>query len=407
MGPTAAATTGKTDTGAALDFQFTEEQQQFRQEVRDFLDKELPADWVDYLPATTADHVSHAENGWEVFQDIAHKLGERGWLSLFWPKEYGGQARTFVDNFIFQEELARRGSPGYNAIAARMFAPTLMKYGTPEQKEQHLMPISRGECFWCEGFSEPEAGSDMANLKTRAVKNGDHFIINGQKTWSTLASHSDGCFLLARTDPESKRHRGLTFFLLDMQTPGVTVTPTLDMLGDPHFCEIFFDDVKVPQENVVGKENEGWQVVQTLLSFERGSIEYPARVQSLAERLQQYTGVIHDDHYRETVAKMVVEAEVGRLLNYRLAWMQDEGTATEWHAAIAKLFSTDLYKHAAFKAMELLGMYGQLDKDNALAPLKGWIEQYYMISYGATLAAGTSEIQRTIIAMRGLDMPRG
>jgi alkylation response protein AidB-like acyl-CoA dehydrogenase len=292
-------------------------------------------------------------------------------------------------------------------MAARMFAPTLIKYGTPEQKEQHLLPISRGERFWCEGFSEPEAGSDMANLKTRAVKDNDLYIINGQKTWSTFANHADWCFLLARTDPESKRHHGLTFFLLDLETPGITVSPILNMVGDPHFCEVFFDDVKIPEENVVGQENHGWEVVQTLLAFERGSIEYPARVQSLVERLQKYNGVIHDGHYRATVAEMATGAEVGRLLNYRLAWMQDEGTATEWHAASAKLFSTDLYKHAAFKAMDLLGMYSQLDKEDTLAPLRGWIEQYYMISYGATLAAGTSEIQRTIIAMRGLDMPRG
>ncbi len=389
-----------------MDFQFTKEQQRFRQEVRDFLDKELPAGWVDYLPATTADHVSHTENGWAVFQDISRKLGERGWLSLFWPKEYGGQARTFVDNTIFLEEMGRRGTPGYNAMAARMLAPTLIQYGTPAQKERHLPPIARGERFWCEGFSEPEAGSDMAAIKTRAVEDNSHFIINGQKTWSTLASHSDWCFLLARTDPESKRHRGITFFLVDMATPGITTRPIMDMANDPHFCEIFFDDVRVPPENVVGDINQGWEVVQTLLSFERGSIEYPARVWSLAKRLQQYTGVIHDDHYRHTVAKLAIEAEVGRLLNYRLAWMQDNGTATEWHAAIAKLFSTDLYKRSANTAMQLLGLYGQLDKDDPLAPMKGWIEQYYLISYGATLAAGTSEIQRTIIALRGLDMPR-
>jgi alkylation response protein AidB-like acyl-CoA dehydrogenase len=389
-----------------MDFKFTEEQEKFRQEVRTFLENELPAGWVDYLPVTTADHVNHSENGWDVFKDIARKLGERGWLSLFWPKEYGGQARPFVDNFIFREEMARRGSPGYNAMAARMFAPTLMKYGTKEQKETHLRPIAAGQTFWCEGFSEPEAGSDLASLKTRAIKEDNYFIINGQKTWCTFASHSDWCLLLARTDPELKRHRGITFFLVDLSTPGVTVRPTLNMIGEPHFSEIFFDDVRVPLENVVGNVNEGWQVAQTLLSFERGSIEYTARVENLIERLKTINVSTHNTQYRHALARMVVDAEIGRLLNYRVAWMHDQGIATEWHAAMAKLYSTELYKHAANTAIELLGMYGQLDREDVLAPLHGWFENYYLISFGATIAAGTSEIQRTIIALRGLKLPR-
>jgi len=389
-----------------MDFKFTEEQEEFRQEVRTFLEEELPAGWVDYLPVTTADHASHSENGWEVFKDVARKLGERGWLSLFWPKEYGGQARSFVDNFIFREEIARRGSPGYNAMATRMLAPTLMKYGTAEQKERHLRPIAAGQKFWCEGFTEPEAGSDLASLKTKATKDNNHFIINGQKTWCTFADHSDWCFLLARTDPESTRHRGLSFFLLDLSTAGITVRPIFNIAGEPHFSEIFFDDVRVPQENVVGNIGEGWQVTQTLLSFERGSIEYTARVENLIERLKRIEVAIHNIQYRQALAKMAIDAEVGRLLNYRIAWMHDQGIATEWHAAMAKLYSTELYRNAANTAIQLLGMYAQLDKQDALAPLHGWFENYYLISFGATIAAGTSEIQRTIIALRGLQLPR-
>jgi alkylation response protein AidB-like acyl-CoA dehydrogenase len=180
----------------------------------------------------------------------------------------------------------------------------------------------------------------------------------------------------------------------------------LNTAGEPHFSEIFFDDVKVPQENVLGNVNEGWQVVQTLLRYERGSIEYVARVQSLVERLKKVGEVIHDVHFKHTLAKMTIDAEIGRLLNYQVAWMLDKGTATEWHAAIAKLYSTELFKRSANTAVQLLGLYGQLDKQDALAPLHGWIEHFYLVSFGATIAAGTSEIQRTIIALRGLELPR-
>lgn len=165
-----------------MDFLFTEEQNRFREEVRSFLDKELPPGWVGYLGGTTGDHVVDSGDGWQVFKDIARKLGEKGWLSLFWPKEYGGQSRSYIDYLIFSEEVARRGSPGYNPISVKILAPTLIDYGTEEQKEQHLKPIARGEEFWCEGFSEPDAGSDMASLQTKAIKDGNHFIINGQKT---------------------------------------------------------------------------------------------------------------------------------------------------------------------------------------------------------------------------------
>jgi alkylation response protein AidB-like acyl-CoA dehydrogenase len=389
-----------------MDFRFTEEQDRFRQEIRTFLEKELPSDWVDYFPVTTADHANHSENGWQVFKDMARKLGKKGWLSLFWPKEYGGQERSYVDNFILREEMARRGSPGYNAVATRMLAPTFMKYGTEEQKKRHLVPISSGQKFWCESFSEPEAGSDLANLKTKATRDGDYFIINGQKTWCTFANYSDWCFIIARSDPESTRHRGLSIFLIDLSTPGITINPIENMAGEPHFCEIFFDDVRVPVENVLGNIGEGWQVAQTLLSFERGSIEYPARVESLIERLKHVEVVKNNINHRNTLAELAIEAEVGRLLNYRIAWMHDNGITTEWHAPMAKLYSTELYKHAADIALELLGLYGQLDSKEILAPLHGWFENYYLISFGATIAAGTSEIQRTIIALRGLGMPR-
>jgi len=393
-----------------LNFKFTAEQERFRQEVRSFLDTELPPGWVGYLGGTSGDHVVDSSDGWRVFKDIARKLGEKGWLSLFWPKEYGGQSWPLVDYLVLVEEIARRGSPGYNPIAVKMLAPTLIDYGTEEQKERHLKPIARGEEFWCEGFSEPGAGSDLASLQTKAIKDGNHFIINGQKTWSTFADYSDWCCLLARSDPHSKRSKGLSFLLVDLSTPGVTVRPIRNLAGEPSFCEIFFEDAKIPKENIVGKENEGWQVTQALLGYERTSIEFIAMVQSMIEGVVKYLKTapqMPSIPSRHLLAKLATDAEIGRLINYQVAWLHDKGMATDWYAAMAKLYSTELFKRAASAAMHLLGLYGQLDKRDDIAPLRGWIEHMYLVSFGATIAAGTSEIQKNIITLRHLRLPGG
>ena len=393
-----------------MNFEFTAEQERFRQEVRTFLDTELPPDWVGYLGGTTGDHVVDSSDGWQIFKDIARKLGNKGWLSLFWPKEYGGQSWPLVGYLVLVEEIARRGSPGYNPIAVKMLAPTLIDYGSEEQKERHLKPIARGEEFWCEGFSEPGAGSDLASLQTKAIKDGNHFIINGQKTWSTFANYSDWCCLLARTDPHSTRSRGLSFFLVDLTTPGVSVRPVRNLAGEPSFCEIFFEDAKIPKENIVGKENEGWPVAQALLGYERTSIEFVAMVQSMIEDVVKYlkaTSKTASIPSRHLLAKLAIDAEIGRLINYQVAWRHDKGMATDWYAAMAKLYSTELFKRAASAAMQLLGVYGQLDKRERIAPGQGWIEHMYLVSFGATIAAGTSEIQKNIIALRHLGLPRG
>lgn len=392
-----------------MDFAFTAEQERFRQEVSTFLDSELPPDWVGYLGGTTGDHVVDNSNGWQVFKDIAGKLGEKGWLSLAWPREYGGQARSYVDYLIFAEEIARRGSPGYNPIAAKMLAPTLIDYGTEEQKERYLKPIARGEEFWCEGLSEPGAGSDLGSLQTRAAKDGSHYIINGQKTWSTFANYSNWCFILVRSDPNTQGYKGLSFFLVDLSTPGITVSPVKNLAGEPSFCEIFFEDVRIPRENLVGKENQGWLVAQALLAHERTSIEFVAMVQGLTAEIIRYLKAnprLAPVSARESLARMTIEAEIGRLLNYRVAWRHDQGLASDWHASMTKLYCTELFKRAASAAMRLIGLYGQLDKVETIAPLSGWIEHMYLVSFGATIAAGTSEIQKNIIALRGLRLPR-
>lgn len=393
-----------------MDFAFTAEQEKLRQEVRAFLDKELPPDWVDYIGTAVDDVVVPREDGWQVFQDMARKLGEKGWLSLFWPTKYGGQACSHVDYLVFLEEIARRGSPGYNAVGAKMLAPTLMDYGTEEQKERHLKPIGRGEEFWCEGFSEPGAGSDLASLQTKAIKDGNHFIINGQKTWSTFGDYSDWCCLLVRSDPYSKRSKGLSFFLVDLSTPGVTVRSIKNILGEPDFSEIFFEDVRVPKENLLGPENEGWQVVQAFLSYERATIAPVSVVQTMIERLVKYIAAHPERDWansRQALARLEIETEIGRLIGYRVAWLQDKGMATEWHAGMSRMYDTALFKRAGSIAMQILGLYGQLDRRDDRAPWQGWFEYLYLSSIGATIAAGTNEIQKNVIALRGLGLPRG
>jgi alkylation response protein AidB-like acyl-CoA dehydrogenase len=392
-----------------VDFLFTEEQERFRHEVSSFLDRELPPGWVDYVGTAVDDTVAPGQDGEQVFRDIARKLGQKGWLSLFWPGEYGGQSCSYVDYLIFLEELARRGSPGYNAVGVKMLAPTLFKYGTEEQKTRHLKPIARGEEFWCEGFTEPNAGSDLASLQVKAIRDGNDYIVNGQKTWSTFSKYSDWCCLLARTDPELKRHRGISFFLVDLSTPGVTVRPIIDIQGEPDFGEIFFEDARVPGENLVGGENEGWKVVQTMLSYERIAIAPVAAAQNLIDRLAIYIKADprrQRNNSRQALAQLKVEAEVGRLICYRLAWLHDEEKAKADDAAMARLYGTELLKRAARVAVELLGLYGQLDKGDSKAPLQGWFKHLYLSSLGVTIAAGTSEILKNVIAGIGLRLPR-
>lgn len=392
-----------------MDFSFTEEQERFRQEVASFLAAELPANWPDYIGTAFDDTCPPVEDGWQIFKDMARKLGQKGWLSLFWPKEYGGQACSYVDYLIFLEEVARRGSPGYNAVGPKMLAPTLLKYGTPEQKEKHLKPIARGEVFWCEAFTEPNAGSDMASIQTKAVRDKDYYIINGVKTWSTFAKYSDWCCLLARTSPHLPRHRGLSFFLVDLSLPGVSVRPTINMLGEPDFAEIFLEDVRVSKDELLGGENEGWKVVQTLLSHERIAIAPVTAALSLVERLVKFLNEnpgMERPEARQKLARLRVEAEIGRLFCYRLAWLHDKGIATAHEAATVRLYNTELLKRATNVAMEILGPYGRLDKRDSRAPMQGWFEHLYLSAIGVTIAAGTSEILRNIIALLKLDLPR-
>ena len=391
-----------------MDLKLTPEQEAFRQEVRSFLDKELPSDWM-------GGPISFAYVDRETEMKWRKMLAEKGWNTMGWPKEYGGQGASPMMQTIFLDEWYYRGAPGLDTFGLELLGPTLMIHGTEEQKREHLAGIARGEVVWCQGFSEPESGSDLASLQTRAVEDGDDYIISGQKIWSSYAQYADRMFLLARTDPEAPKHRGITFFLMDMDSPGITVRPIQEMTGESSFNEEFFDSVRVPKANIVGEVNRGWYVAMTLLDFERTGIGHPAggrRILDLLVRYAQETTLNgrplgEDPIIKHKLAEVAVSLEVSRILAYNVAWLQSQGTVPNKEASILRLLSSQTSQKLAAAGMELLGMKGQLEEGSKYAPLKGFIKDQYLFSLSYTIESGTQEIQRNVIATRGLGLPRG
>ena len=390
-----------------MDFRFTVEEEAFRQELVAFLKKELVPDWE-------GEGGGEYDN-WDYVLQMRKKLVQKGWLTMHWPKEYGGEDASIIKQMMFGEEMAYHRAPGVDIWGVKMLAPTLMIHGTEEQKQRFLPPVARGEVQWCQGYSEPGSGSDLASLQTRAVADGDDYIINGTKIWTSNAHHADWIMLLARTDAEAPKHRGITFLLMDMKTPGITIQPIFNMAGIHGFNQIFFDNVRVPKRNLVGEENRGWYVGATLLDFERSGVQYSASARRTLEELVEFAketkvnghALSQDPIVRNRLADMAIEIEVSKMIAYNIAWMQSNGQVPNKEASVCKVFSTEMQQRLAATGMRLLGLYGQLAPGSRWAPLKGRIEQSFLTSHSATLASGTSEIQRNIIATRGLGLPRG
>jgi alkylation response protein AidB-like acyl-CoA dehydrogenase len=391
-----------------VDFQFTPKQQAFRSELITFLESQLPPNWEGQEAEGSTD------KEWDFTLHMRKKLAEKGWLAMHWPEEFGGSDASPIDQLIFKEEMTYHRVPGPDPMAVKNMGSTLLVFGTEEQKRRFLPPVARGEVQWCTGYSEPNSGSDLASLQTSAVEDGDDFIVNGEKIWSSMAHRANWMLLLARTDPESPKHRGISFLLLDMESPGVTVQPILNMAGNHGFNQVFFEDVRVPKKNLVGELNRGWYVAATLLDFERSGIEYSASSRRTLHDLvrfakeTQWNGTIlaSEPLVRSRLASLAIEAEVGRTLAYRIAWLQSQGDVPNREASTGKLFGTELQQRVALVGMQLLGLYGQLTSTSKWAPLQGRIEHNYRSSFSTTIASGTSEIQRNIIATRGLGLPR-
>jgi alkylation response protein AidB-like acyl-CoA dehydrogenase len=411
------------------------EEATWREEVREFLKKELPeAIQVRNRLVTGASIEGPAGNdvqgrpearaGGRGFQleggvmgEWRQKLAARGWIAPAWPKEYGGAGLDTMEQFIMNEEFAEAGAPQVGGMGVSMVGPTLIVHGSEEQKSEHLPKILKGEVTWCQGFSEPGSGSDLASLQTRAERDGDDFVINGQKIWTSNAQNANWMFMLARTDPEAPKHRGITYFLLDFTSSGITVQPLVQMSGNAGFNQVYFDNVRVPAKNVVGEINRGWYIGTTTLDFERSGIGSAVGVRKTVEELIEWTKKNADSNQsmlkrnplvRYELIDRYIESQVARMLSYRIVDMQNRERIPNHEASMAKLFSTELSQRIARTAMKTVGLYGLTwDRNSEYAPNHAAYARSYVQSVGQTIAGGTSEIQRNIIAQRGLGMPRG
>jgi alkylation response protein AidB-like acyl-CoA dehydrogenase len=294
--------------------------------------------------------------------------------------------------------------------------PTIIVHGTDEQKAEHLPKILAGETRWCQGFSEPGAGSDLASLQTRAVKDGDDYVINGSKIWTSGAQFANWMFMMARTDPDAPKHRGITYFLLDFTTPGITLKPLVQMTGAAGFNQVFFDNVRVPAKNVVGEVNRGWYVGTTTLDYERSGVGAAITARKSVERLAKFARDTKDEHHntllsnpktRLEIADRMVECNVLEMLVYRILHMQNVGMIPNYEASMGKLYRSELNQRIAATGMKLIGLYGlSYDNQSPYSPMRAQYSRSYLGSVSGTIAAGTSEIQRNIISQRGLGLPR-
>ncbi len=394
-----------------MDLRDSPEEAAFRAEVKEFIEKEAPK---------TDRGLSRDEaliTNWQANQEWFKKLASRGWIAPAWPKEYGGASMTTIQQFIFNEEMAlhRAPRPSHLIIGLGMAGPTLIVHGTDDQKQRFLPGMLSGEEIWCQGYSEPEAGSDLASLRTRAVRDGDDYVLNGQKIWTTIAHIARWMICLGRTDPDAPKHKGITYFIVDMKSPGVEVRPLTNMAGTHEFNEVFFENVRVPKENVIGEENRGWYAAVTTLDFERSSIGSAIGMQQSVEEILDYARDHTGDNtsalninpmLRYELADRLVETHVARMLSYRVASMQNRGLIPNYEASSLKMYSSELSQRIARTALHMLGLYGQLERGSAWAPNKGRLAYNFLRSVANTIEGGTSEIQRNIVAQRGLGLPR-
>lgn len=391
-----------------MDFSLSKEDEGFRQEVREFLAKEVPPDWMERGFSRTKS-LSDEEYR-KLRRQLAGKAAERGWLAMTWPKEYGGSNASHIRSMIFSEEVVYAGAPVRDAAGIDYVGTLLMQFGTEEQKRRHLLPIARGETFWAEGLSEPEAGSDLAGVQLRAVETGDDWVLNGQKIWTSGAHLADWVFLLVRTDLDVEKHRGLSVILADLKTPGITLRPILDMNGDHVWNEVFFDDVKLPKDSLVGGKNQGWPIMWAVLTVERVVLNVMASARRYFEILVKYLkenqpDTLQNPAVRRRLSQQIVEFNVTRGFGYQVAWMEDNGLDCTSESPIYKVLSGDCLRHVTDLAMELLGPYSQLVVESWRVPVGGTIPAAYLDSFGWSLAGGSHEIQRNIIARRGLELP--
>ncbi|WP_405812962.1 acyl-CoA dehydrogenase family protein [Streptomyces sp. NBC_01390] len=401
-----------------MDISYPPETETFRTEVRAFLAETLPPDWKG-IGALDEDAA------WAFARDWRGRLVERGYLSLTWPEQYGGRGLSKLHQVVLMEELALAGVPfglPQDTFGVKMLANTLLRWGTEEQKSHFLPRILSGEDTWCQGYSEPDAGSDLASLKTRAVRDGEEWVIDGQKVWTSGAHHSDWIFVLARTDREASKHRGISFLLVPLDQPGVEVRPFRMMSGQLHFNEVFFEGARTRADLVVGGVDNGWTVAQSLLGVERGEeaatnpILFRAEVERLVELARLY-GKDQDPVVRQRIAWCWSKVEIMRCLGYRIltGWLKGAEPGPE--SSIAKLYWSEYHTQVTDLAMDIMGLHGQVpvgrpplrtyrtDDPGAANSSASW-STTYLIALSGTIYAGTSQVQRNILAEKVLGLPR-
>ena len=393
-----------------MDLSLNIEEKKFRDDLRAWLESNVPKDWAEWRERPLEESFPYLR-AWQ------RKLDEGCWAAVSWPKEYGGRSATLMQQAIFWEEMARlQAPPMANALGLGLIGPTIIAYGTDAQKKRFVPKILSAEEIWCQGFSEPNAGSDLASLQTEARLDGDHYVVNGQKVWTSFGWVADWCELVVRTDPDAPKHKGLTVLLVDMKSPGVDVRPLRQMTGESEFNELFFRDVRVPVANVLGKVNDGWNVAVSTLMFERGS--YGARLHLLfkrnIDRLIEISRTLQrngqpaarDPLVRQKLAQCYAEVEIMRLNQLR-AFSRVTATGVPGpEGSIQKIFWSELNQRVQQVAQELLGPYGQLTHGDCRAVDSGIWSYGYLRTRGNTIEAGTSEVQRNIIGHFVLGLPR-
>jgi len=408
-----------------MDFRFTDEEEAFRQEVKEFFDKELPPDW----PGIDPDGYHHDafDEFHEVSNQMQKKMAARGFLGLTWPKQYGGQESPLWKQLIFEEEMTYRGVPGYDPYSfIGGCGEIILQFGTEEQKQKFLPPMCRGEVKWATSMSEPNAGSDLASLQLKADLQGDYFILNGQKTWQSAAHRADFAPLYCRTDPEAYKHRGISIILVDLKTPGITMSRLTQMSGLAAFCEVFYDNVKVPKENLLGELNGGWAIVMAALNHERSyGLQLIVNIRRDLNLLVEYcketevNGVplAKDPLIRNRLGEMAIALDVAHTLGYKMNWTVLQGQNPVATANQMKLLGGVLTQRLAILGMQIMGLYGQLgpvggnwrqmdEKKDKWALLGGRMKHIYLSTICNTIAGGTSEVARNGLATMGLGLPR-
>ena len=402
-----------------MEFRFTEEEETLRKEVSEFLSKEIPPRWYELVCADAGLMGLMVPNDetQSIICEFNRKLARKGWFAPFFPKKYGGIDATPTEELVIIEELQRYRAPSIemgSSMTSSIVGRNILALGTEKQKNKYCREIGVGEALCCLLYSEPEAGSDLGSLQTTAIESGDEFIVNGSKIFTTGGQHADYGFMIARTDTAVPKHKGLSMFIVDMKSPGITITPMVNVNNIPDFCQEFFDDVKVPKDNLLGEKNRGWYQLMGALSHERAMIGGPSMLKAILYNLikctkeMNYDGksLFEDAVTQDELAKLAIQVEVCRVLAYRVSWMFSLKQVPIKEVSHLFLFCSRLYRTMSNVATEILGLYGQLNKGSKWAPMNGAAPFAYFASIGMGIGAGSQEIEMDIIGTHGLGLPR-